>query len=94
MSYLALVITGLVVLVGAAAMIEMTYHLQLNAALGPELPFMGVTLNAKGVNSWLGSAFVMLAGLSLFEIFRRRFVRKWGQIQESIELEIKRRESL
>ncbi len=93
-SYLALVITGLVVLVGAAAMIEMTYHLQLNAALGPELPFMGVTLNAKGVNSWLGSAFVMLAGLSLFEIFRRRFVRKWGQIQESIELEIKRRESL
>ena len=93
-SYLALAMTGVVVLVGAAAMIEMTYHLQLNAALGPELPFMGATLNAKGVGSWIGSAVVMLVGLSLFEIFRRQFARKWGQIQESIEQEIKRRESL
>ena len=93
-NYLALAVTGLVVLVGAAAMIEMTYHLQLNAALGPELQFMGATLDAKGLSSWLGSAFVMLAGLSLFEVFRRKFARQWGQIQESIEQEIKRRESL
>jgi branched-chain amino acid transport system permease protein len=40
-SYLALAVTALIVLVGAAAMIEMVYHLQLNAALGPELRFMG-----------------------------------------------------
>ena len=33
---------ALVLLAGAGAMIEMVYHLQLNAALGPELQFLGV----------------------------------------------------
>jgi branched-chain amino acid transport system permease protein len=93
-SYLALAITCLVVLLGAATMIEMVYHLQLNAALGDELKFLGIPLNAKGVNSWFGAAFVMLTGLGLFEVCRRQFVHEWGEIQESIEKEVKRREAL
>jgi ABC-type multidrug transport system fused ATPase/permease subunit len=40
-SYLALGGTALVAVLGAAAMVEMTYHLQLNAALGPDLNFLG-----------------------------------------------------
>ncbi len=93
-SYLALTVTTLVLLVGAGAMIEMIYHLQINTALGPELQFMGVTLNAKGLNSWFGAAFVMLTGLGLFEATRRQFLREWGEIQEYIEKESKRREVL
>jgi branched-chain amino acid transport system permease protein len=93
-SYLALAITALIALVGAAVMIEMVYHLQLNAALGPELKFMGATLNAHGVNSWFGAGFVMLTGIALFEVARRQFVREWGEIQEFIEKEMKRRETL
>ncbi len=93
-SYLALAVTGLVVLMGAAAMIEMVYHLQLNAALGSEMPFMGTTLNAKGINSWFGAVFVMLTGVGLFELCRRQYVREWGEIQADIEKEIKRRETL
>lgn len=92
--YLALAITALVVLLGAAAMIEMVYHLQLNSALGSELTFLGAKLDSKGLNSWFGSAFVMLTGLGLFEVCRRQYAREWGQIQEDIEKEIKRRESL
>jgi branched-chain amino acid transport system permease protein len=92
--YLALAVTALIVLIGAAAMIEMTYHLQLNAALGDELRFMGATLNAKGLNSWFGAGLVMLTGLGLFEVSRRQFVKEWGEIQEYIEKEIKRRETL
>jgi branched-chain amino acid transport system permease protein len=94
LSYLVLTVTALVVLLGAAAMIEMLYHLQLNAALGPELTFLGIRFDSKGLGSWLGSAFVMLAGLALFEVCRRQFVRKWSLIQESIEKEIKRRDAL
>ena len=93
-SYLGLALTAAVVLLGAAAMIEMVYHLQLNAALGPELTFLGAKLDSKGLNSWFGSAFVMLTGLGLFEVCRRQFAREWGQIQEDIEKEIKRREAL
>jgi branched-chain amino acid transport system permease protein len=93
-SYLALAVTALIVLLGAAAMIEMVYHLKLNAALGPELIFLGAKLNAHGLNSWFGSAFVMFTGIGLFEVARRHFVRQWGDIQEFIEKEMKRRENL
>lgn len=92
-SYLALAGTGLVAFAGAAAMIEMVYHLQLNAAMGSTLPFMGVTLDSKGLNSWFGAAFVMLTGLGLFEITRRHFAHQWSETQEEIEKEIKRREA-
>ncbi|MBI2725196.1 MAG: branched-chain amino acid ABC transporter permease [Polaromonas sp.] len=93
-SYLGLAVTALVALVGAAAMVEMLYHLQLNAALGPELAFMGVKLNALGLNSWFGAGFVLVTGLGTFELMRRNFLVQWGEIQNDIEKEIKRRESL
>ncbi|MEY4449186.1 MAG: hypothetical protein RLZZ433_2201 [Pseudomonadota bacterium] len=92
-SYLGLFVTGLVALLGAGAMIEMVYHLQLNSALGDTLKFLGMTLNAKGVDSWVGSIFVMLTGLGLFEVARRHFLIEWGEIQVEIEKEIKRRET-
>jgi len=92
-SYLGLFVTAFVALIGAGAMIEMVYHLQLNSALGDNLKFMGIVLNAKGVDSWFGSAFVMLTGLGLFEAIRRHFLIEWGEIQIEIEKEIKRREA-
>ena len=93
-SYLALAVTALILLLGAAAMIEMVYHLQLKTTLGSELRFAGIPLDAKGLNSWFGAAFVTLTGLGLFEVTRRQFLREWGEIQEYIEKEIKRREAI
>lgn len=93
-SYLALFVTGLVALLGAAAMIEMVYHLQLNAAVSEELQFLGTTLNVKSLNAWVGSVFVMLTSLALFECTRRQFKTDWDAIQVDIEKEIKRREAL
>jgi branched-chain amino acid transport system permease protein len=93
-SYLALGGAALAALVGAAAMIEMLYHRQLNEALGPELRFMGATLNSSGVDAWFGAGWLMLVGIGLFEVARRHYARQWGEIQEEIEKEIKRRESL
>ncbi len=92
-SYLGLAVCGLIILLGAGAMIEMIYHLQMNVALGSNLKFVGIPLDAKGINSWFGSAFVLLTGLGLFEIARRQFSKEWSQIQEDIEKEIKRREA-
>lgn len=93
-SYLALFVTGLVALLGAAAMIEMVYHLQLNAAVSEELQFLGTTLNVKSLNAWVGSVFIMLTSLALFECTRRQFKADWDAIQVDIEKEIKRREAL
>jgi branched-chain amino acid transport system permease protein len=92
-SYLALAATALVMLCGAAALIEMVYHLQLDAALSNELRFMGATLNVKGLDSWFGAAFVMLTGVGLFELSRRHFAHEWSQLQTEIEHEIRRKEA-
>jgi len=92
--YLALAGTAMTILVGAAAMIEMMYHLQLNEALGPQLTFLGASLNSKGLDSWFGAGFVLVIGLLLFELSRRVFKQQWDLVQEEIEKDIKRRESL
>ena len=93
-SYLALFVTSMLALLGAGAMIEMIYHWQLNAAVSPELEFLGLTLNINSLNVWVGAIFVMLTGIALFECVRRQFKIDWDAIQVDIEREIKRREAL
>ena len=93
-SYLALAGTGLVAVFGAAAMVEMVYHLQLNAALGPELSFLGMRLNATSLNSWFGAGLVLVTGLGLSELVRRQYLHQWSEIQEAIEKDIKRAEAM
>ena len=92
--YAVLLGASLLALAGAAAMIEMLYHLQLNAALGPKMGFLGLTLDAQNPASWTVAALVLGAGAALFEWRRRGFGRDWGLIAEEIEAEIKRREAL
>jgi branched-chain amino acid transport system permease protein len=93
-SYLALGGTALVMLTGAAAIVELVYHTQLKDTLGQTVEFMGATLDARSVDTWFGAVFVLLTGLALFELARRRYMRDWGETQEWIEREIKRREAL
>jgi branched-chain amino acid transport system permease protein len=55
--------------------------------------FLGALLDAQAPDSWFGAAFVLLAGGGLFELVRRVFKAEWGDIQQQIEGEIKRRET-
>ena len=92
-AYLALAVTALVILLGAGAMVEMIYHLKLDAAMGDDLKYLGMTLHPSQVGSWFGAAFVTLTGLGIFELTRRQFRLQWAAIQTDIEKEIKRRET-
>lgn len=83
--YAALAVTAALALLGAAAQIEMLYRLQLSATLGPELTFLGTTLDASRPASWLGAIGLMLTGLGLFALCRRQFVRQWAQLQQRME---------
>jgi len=91
--YALLAVTGAVMFIGIAAMIEMTYHIQLNEALGPVMRFMGVELNVKSAAAWIGAIVVALIGIGLFEFTRRRFALHWGEVQGEIEAAIRARES-
>jgi branched-chain amino acid transport system permease protein len=92
--YLVLFASGSIALLGMAAMVEMVYHMQLNQALGPELTFIKMGLNVKSAASWGYAMLVMIIGASIFEFTRRKFAVQWSGIQEFIENEIKRKESL
>ncbi len=92
-NYLALAATTMLALLGASALIEMIYHLQLRAALGPELQFLGVNLDVENWSTWLGVLLMLMVGLSFFEWRRRCFAAQWGTIQEAIEQEVNRRET-
>ena len=91
-SYALLAILALALFASGGALVEMVYHMQLNAAMGDELSFMGMTLNVASQASWLGCGAALLVSIGLFEWARRGFSVKWGAIQTAIEKEIKRRE--
>jgi branched-chain amino acid transport system permease protein len=91
--YLALALTGALMFVGAAAVIEMVYHLQLATAIDPVVHFMGADLNVQALSSWLVAIVVAAIGTVLFEFTRRRFALQWGEIQGEIEAAIRAREA-
>ena len=88
--YAGLIATGALLVAGVAGVVEMIYHMQLNAALGPTLRFFGMTLDTSSVTSWAISLGLMVVGGVLLELVRRRFVAAWSRAQEDIEHEIKR----
>jgi branched-chain amino acid transport system permease protein len=82
--YLAVFTGAAPALLGATALVEMLYHRQLNALLGPNLSFMGLNLDTASLTSWLAGVAVCLAGVVLLEAVRRRFVKNWQVIQYEI----------
>ncbi|HSV81206.1 MAG TPA: branched-chain amino acid ABC transporter permease [Ramlibacter sp.] len=80
---LALAGLALVMLLGAAAAVEMAYQLHVHAVLGPRLRFLGATLDAGSIDSWFGALFVLLTGLGLFELARRHWRRQWQDVAGS-----------
>lgn len=90
--YLGLIGAGVVMLLGVSALIEMIYHHQLNAAMGPEVGYLGLTLDTSSVLAWAIALVVTVVGWVLLELARRRFALAWGRAQEEIENEITRRE--
>jgi branched-chain amino acid transport system permease protein len=91
LTYVGLFATGAVWLLGAAAIVEMVYHVQLGSAMGQTIKFVGQELDTRNIASWVGAVVLLVVGGVLFEMVRRRFKAKWDTIQEEIEKEIHRR---
>ena len=84
-SYIGLLLTGLMALLGAAALIEMVYHLQLSSASGSVVPFLGVSLDTAAPLSWLGAVLLLASGVAAFRPVQKRFALHWDAAQAEIE---------
>ncbi len=87
-----LIVASLPMALGFAALIEMVYHMQLNAATGPELSFLGIPLSIASAASWIGCVALAGVGIAVFEAARRRYARQWGEVQGEIEATIRAKE--
>lgn len=93
-STMAITLSGALALLGAAVLIEMVYHRQLNVTLGSEVVFLGLALDVRQPATWLGALVFTLAGIALFVVARRDYARRWNEVQSRIERIIQHREGL
>jgi len=75
---------GLLAGAGAAAVVEMVYHRQLEVALGPQLVFLGLQLDVTQPASWAGAGAALLVGLALIASARPAALRRWAQVQQTL----------
>jgi branched-chain amino acid transport system permease protein len=85
--YLGVLLGGLLLLLGVVMVIEMTYHLTLDAGNGTERKLFGFMIDTAGSTAWLIALSLLIGGGVVFESMRRYFHKTWGTIQEEIEEE-------
>ena len=70
---------------GFSALVEMVYHRQLDAAMGPVLRFLGMALDTSSAVHWSGLLVYLTLGVLGFEWSRRRFALQWDAVHQSME---------
>jgi branched-chain amino acid transport system permease protein len=88
--YVGVFLTGLVFLIGVIMVIEMGYHLTLESAGGTTMKLFGFTVDTAKPEVWVLAIGTLLAGAFSLNATRKGFSQHWGEIQESIEAQIKR----
>jgi branched-chain amino acid transport system permease protein len=83
--YLGLALSGLTLLIGVVLLVELTYHLTLEAGGATTVKVFGFPLDAHSPETWTFTAALLLGGAAAFEYMRRRFKREWDSIQVEIE---------
>ena len=76
---------ALVMLTGAAFIIEMTYHLAVKAADGPNMTFFTVPLAADHLSAWLSGGTLIAGGFILFRLTWPVVAAAWASAQSHKE---------
>jgi branched-chain amino acid transport system permease protein len=91
--YTVLFATALLLLGGAASLIELVYHRQLAATAGTAFRFVGIPMDTEVAGHWIAALAVTAIGAVAFEAVRRRFAARWGATQAAIEADMTYREA-
>jgi branched-chain amino acid transport system permease protein len=66
-------------------MIEMTYHLTLDLAMGSTVNFFGFPFDTQSPQAWVFALTLVTTSAVAFETMRRYFKDEWDRIQVEIE---------
>jgi len=83
--YLGVALASLTLLIGVVLLIELTYHLTLEAGGASTIRVFRFPLDTHSVETWTFVVALVLGGAVAFEYTRRRFKRAWDAIQVEIE---------
>ncbi|MFC3146992.1 branched-chain amino acid ABC transporter permease [Piscinibacterium candidicorallinum] len=83
--YLGVFAGSLLLTLGVIMVIEMTYHLTLEAANGTVRSIFGFQMDTAGGTAWIIAGSLLVGGTLIFEPMRRRFKAEWDAIAEEIE---------
>lgn len=83
--YFGVIVSGILLALGLALVVEMTYHLTLDIALGPQVRFFGFALDTQRPEAWVLAITLVGASYAAFEYTRRQFKAEWDRIQVEIE---------
>jgi branched-chain amino acid transport system permease protein len=89
----AISIATLVISTGAVMVIEMLYHLTLDAANGPVMQLFGASVDTTAAPAWLIAAALVVVGIIGFRIVQPGFRQVWGDANGEIEEAIRRAEA-
>lgn len=83
--YFGVIVSGIALALGLALVVEMTYHLTLDIALGPQVRFFGFALDTQRPEAWVLAITLVGASFAAFDYTRRQFKAQWDRIQVEIE---------
>lgn len=83
--YFGVIVSGVALALGLALVVEMTYHLTLDIALGPQVRFFGFALDTQRPEAWVLAITLVGASFAAFDYTRRQFKAEWDRIQVEIE---------
>jgi branched-chain amino acid transport system permease protein len=83
--YFGVIAAAALLAAGVVMLVELTYHLTLDYAAGPQVRVFGLPLSTDRAESWVLMASVIAAGAAGFEYMRRVFKAQWDAIAVEIE---------
>jgi branched-chain amino acid transport system permease protein len=83
--YVGVIVAALTLVLGGVLLVEMTYHVTLDIAVGSTIKLFGFPFDVARAESWVFAVAVLAGGAVAFAYARRQFKAVWDEIQVEIE---------
>ena len=83
--YVGVIVTALGMALGIVMLIELTYHVTLDAGQGSMVSLFGFPLDTVSPGPWVFAAALLGSSLVAFAYYQHGFRRSWDAIQQEIE---------